>query len=259
MKYPFRTLFVGLSLALGLFLTACDSAAPDGQGRVRVLLTDAPIDLVSEARVTIQRVELRGDDQVVVLSEKPQSFDLLKLRNGLTTELADVTVPAGVYDEIRLIVGEEATLHFADGSTTRLKIPSGSQSGIKIRIEDVVVEEGAGLVEILVDFDASRSFIKAGNSGKYLFKPVIKVKRIKDGEKERDYDEDEDEELKGTITEVGDAYFVAGGKRFALDAFTDLSDLGGLSGLKVGILVEVEYRVLEDGTLLALEVERDDD
>ena len=54
-----------------------------------------------------------------------------------------------------------------------LKVPSGFQTGIKlVHTFDVVAGRTVGLV---LDFDAGRSVVKAGNSGKWLLKPTIKV------------------------------------------------------------------------------------
>ncbi len=36
------------------------------------------------------------------------------------------------------------------------------------------IEAGADRAVIIIDFDAEKSFVKAGNSGKYIFKPVLK-------------------------------------------------------------------------------------
>jgi hypothetical protein len=54
-----------------------------------------------------------------------------------------------------------------------LKIPSGINTGIKL-VHRFTVREGQ-VVELLLDFDACRSVVKAGNSGKYILKPTIKV------------------------------------------------------------------------------------
>jgi hypothetical protein len=60
-----------------------------------------------------------------------------------------------------------------DDDIHELKVPSGYQSGIKLVREFEIV---AGLtVDLVLDFDASASVVKAGKSGKYLLKPTIKV------------------------------------------------------------------------------------
>ena len=170
--YPTLWLFMG---ALLLFSSACDSNEGDAT-RLRVLLTDAPLDSVLEANVTIQRIELIDSaGQTIVLSEEEQPFDLLKLRDGVTENIADLTLENGIYQEMRVVVGEDASLLFTDSSTMDLKIPSGSSSGIKIKnLPEVVLADSVEEVVITIDWDAEESFVEAGNSGMYIFKPVIK-------------------------------------------------------------------------------------
>ena len=54
-----------------------------------------------------------------------------------------------------------------------LTTPSGQQSGLKMNVN---LEVPAGQVaDFAIDFDACKSFVKAGNSGKFLLKPVLSV------------------------------------------------------------------------------------
>jgi len=176
-----QRLFILLTslLALGAgatVLTGCDSADPeaDGQSRVRILLTDAPVDDIVEAHVLIERVELLGEDErVILLADEPQPFDLLTLQDGVTVLLADLDVPDGTYHQVRIVVDETAMVVFDDGTEEPLKVPSGTQTGIKINLPDLVIDED--VVEVTIDFDLQASFVKRGNSGKgYIFKPVLK-------------------------------------------------------------------------------------
>ena len=108
--------------------------------------------------------------------------------NGVSETLGDKEFPVGYYKQIRLIIGEtpesenniEGNPHpyanyviLQDGSEVPLKIPSGLQTGIKL-VHNFVVRRGE-TVELLLDFDACRSVVKAGKSGKYILKPTIKV------------------------------------------------------------------------------------
>ena len=167
-----------LALLLFIGLAGCDSLADADAplGRVQVLLTDAPLDGVAEANVTITRVELVGADSLapVVLADSAQGFNLLELQHGVTAPLADVAVPAGRYQQLRLVVANDAELVLHDGSTKPLKVPSGATSGIKILLPDFEIDDENDVVSMTIDFDASRSFVEAGASGKVLFKPVLK-------------------------------------------------------------------------------------
>jgi hypothetical protein len=261
MKHPLRygswaaALLLTLTLAV---LSGCDATDTGGGGRVRVLLTDAPLDGIAEAFVTIERVELIDTDgEVVVLMDDEQAFDLLLLRNGVTAPLAELEIPEGAYDQLRIIVDEEATLRLEDGSTSRLKIPSGSTSGIKVQVPRFVIDGDEDEVRIVVDFDASRSFVRAGNGGKYIFKPVIKVESFEMDDDDQDIDDDE--EIDGRIETIGTDFVVVDGRRFLVDTRTDFKGLAGLAALAIGMEVEVEFMRLDDGTLLAVEIEREDD
>jgi len=120
----------------------------------------------------------------------PKTYNLLKLVNGVTETIAKEEFSAGQYNQVRLIIGDSpesennllGVPHPAanyvilnDGSDTvePLKIPSGFQTGIKL-VHPFTVEAGQ-TKELVLDFIASKSVHKAGNSGKYILKPTIKV------------------------------------------------------------------------------------
>ncbi len=175
-----RLLFAPLAAA-ALVLGACeDTSGPgDGDAHLRVLLTDAPADYLESAVVEIGRIELLPadeDDERVVIVEDGGVFDLLDLQHGVTAELASLTLEPGAYREMRMIVeSAELTLAepytFEDGSITQsLNVPSGAQSGIKVRLHDGE-EDGDDGVEIrpgetvlVVDFDVSQNFVMQGNA-----------------------------------------------------------------------------------------------
>jgi len=54
-----------------------------------------------------------------------------------------------------------------------LSTPSAQQSGLKLQVHTTLEPELA--YDVLLDFDAAQSIVKAGNSGKYNLKPVIRV------------------------------------------------------------------------------------
>ena len=245
-------LFLGLAAVSG-----CDSVGGgESGGSVQVLLTDAPIDNIAEANVTIERVELLGEAGTIVLLEEEARFDLLELTNGITTELAQEDVPAGVYHQIRLIVQDEAEVVFTNDSTATLKVPSGTETGIKLNLPGGFrIGEGAEEASILLDFDASKSFVRAGASGKYIFKPVVKVETVEvQGEEVED-----SPEVTGAITAVGDSLVEVEGIALALTEQTDVDVDEGDSLLVEGTFVEADVTENGDGTYEILEIERSDD
>jgi hypothetical protein len=177
-----------------------------GNGYLVIKLTDAPFpaDLVAEANITIDRIQflattedddLTDDDlgediedqgnnessesKFVVEFEEPVTFNLLELSNGVTTILTENEIPAGYYNEIRLHIIESGIV-LTDETRFDLKIPSGSSSGLKIKLHPSLHIEDNGFAEVLLDIDVSRSFIVRGNLQKgkvngFIFKPVVRA------------------------------------------------------------------------------------
>lgn len=172
----FRTLFV-LGLAATIALAACDTTpevtTPDN--RVSVLLTDAPLEEATSLVVEFGRVDLApadGDAGIVTISEDPGEIDVLTLQNGVVHELGNTVVPDGSYSQIRLIV-ETATLFFGPDEFYDVKVPSGSESGLKILIDPPIVADDGSLHEVIVDFDVLRAVVETPpGSGNYLLKPT---------------------------------------------------------------------------------------
>ncbi len=234
-------------LLLGLMMS-CNNLSEDelglenqGKGTVVFKITDAPfpVDLVEEANVTIDWIELHKnptegldeeaiDEEEVILIEleEAETYNLLELRNGLTASMAEIDVPAGAYAEIRLHVVDAGIL-LKDGTTHNLKVPSGDASGIKIKLEPALdVVEGLQ-AEVLIDFDLSRSFVMRGNPNNnngFIFKPVVRaVANVQTAAGEISgtvtYDDgspigeasltlfQEDEQITSAITEVEDGFY----------------------------------------------------
>lgn len=183
-----KILLTFAAAAFMLVFAGCDKTN-DGNGRLVVNITDAPfpIDMVESAEVTITKLEIRkaGDGisdecPFMVIWEGSETFNLLDLRNGVVAELLDLEIPADEYDLLRLYF-DEASLKVKDGDNYTVKVPSGSQTGIKIFISPVLVVEGGLTTEMILDFDLSNSFVMQGNMNSpagikgFHFKPVIRA------------------------------------------------------------------------------------
>jgi hypothetical protein len=171
-------------------LAACSSSADNNSetGFLTLTLTDAPfpIDMVSQANVTITKIDIRRDSTEVddavfeTISEEVQSFNLLDLQNGVKSSLADLQLEVGSYDLVRLFV-DEASVVLKDGSQFDLNIPSGAQTGIKVFISPSIEVTGGLTSELLLDFDVANSFVVRGNPNTpagingFNFKPTIKA------------------------------------------------------------------------------------
>lgn len=167
-----------------LLLTSCD-VADDGSsssanGTLQVYLTDAPGDYEA-VWIDIEAVRIHVNDQDnidedddgwITISDDPMRVNLLELTNGEFEVLGETELEAGMYSQIRLILGDENEI-VKDGVTHSLDTPSAQQSGLKLNVNTQI--EGGEVYTLLLDFDASRSIVEAGNSGKFLLKPVIRT------------------------------------------------------------------------------------
>lgn len=148
-----------------------------GESTLQLRLTDAPTAL-EQVNIDIQSVSIKyRDDQNdstlnwVNLNTTPGIYNLLALQNGVDTLLATGVVPERQIKEIRLILGTNNTVK-NNGTIYPLTIPSGAESGLKIKFSKKLA---SGLNPLLLDFDAAMSVSQNG-SGAYMLRPVIKVK-----------------------------------------------------------------------------------
>ena len=161
-------------------------------GTLKLSLTDAPACGYDKVFVTVQKVRVHqsssaGDKDAgwseVVLAA-PLRVDLLSLNNGTLLPLGQTELPAGNYTQMRLVLGSAPppgspagmmanSIKPTDGDETQLTTPSGQQSGLKMNV-NIAVPAGQ-VADFAIDFDACKSFVKAGNSGKYILKPVLSV------------------------------------------------------------------------------------
>ncbi len=153
-----------------------DASTDDGQtSTLHVRLTDAPTHF-DEVNVDIRDVRVKfSDDSTntgwVTLVTTPGIYNLLDYTNGVDTLLATGAFPTQIIKEIRLILGNNNTV--VDGGIVYpLVIPSGSESGLKIKVSKKLQET---LETIIIDFDAALSVKKEGN-GDYKLRPVLRIK-----------------------------------------------------------------------------------
>lgn len=181
----FRALTAACMLAA---VAACGGGggAASGSGTLRLALTDAPSCGYDEVNVTIERVRVHQSSTaaesdggwVDLVQDPPQRVDLLTLTNGLLMELGQTRLTAGTYRQLRLVLAENTVLNPlansvlpTGGDEVALKTPSAQQSGLKLRVNVAVATDQ--LADVVLDFDACKSMVKAGGSGQFLLKPVI--------------------------------------------------------------------------------------
>jgi hypothetical protein len=188
--YRYNTLLlIGL---LFLFSISCEksSTSTEDSGKVLVKFTDDPfpIEYVNQVDLKITKIEIRikneeNQNPYLVIFERDTIISFIDLRNGITTDLPEVDVPVGTFDLVRVHI-DSAIVGLTDGQIFDLKIPSASQSGLKIFINPSLQVQGGLTSELLLDLDLSKSFNIQGNYNTpagikgFHFKPVIRARNL---------------------------------------------------------------------------------
>ncbi len=150
--------------------TERDGASPD-EGRVVFAITDAAasLDDIESILITINEVRVNSEATGwVTVSDAAKQFDLLRLKeSGTLAFLAEGSVPAGAYGQIRLAVGK--ILVISKGKTVQAKLPSDD-----LKVVGALTVEKGKTSSVTFDFLADQSLHTTG-SGTYIFSPVIKV------------------------------------------------------------------------------------
>ncbi len=200
------TIIAVLLFATGLLFTSCQKDAPAnsavttaGKQNVSIYMNDDPARYF-KVLVDIQRVEVKtdtgashhddhyydGDDDSDddhrghdgygkwdTLNITPGLYDLLRLRNGADTLLANGSSWKGRISKIRITLGSNSTVWTDAGTNFPLTICEGKPYVyVKVGANSIDTIAGGAIV-MRIDFDVARS-IKNKNGG-YCLKPEIKA------------------------------------------------------------------------------------
>ncbi|MDO9373532.1 MAG: DUF4382 domain-containing protein [Bacteroidota bacterium] len=174
------TAFFCAAAMSSLLLAACSKE--NEKSTLHLRLTDAPL---SVEEVNVEILEVRVNMTGPTPSDSPEEssngwikmetnkgiYNLLELQNGIDTLIGSALLPTGTVHEIRFVLGSQNTIK-ENGVVYPLVIPSGSSSGLKIKVDKKLK---ADLETLLIDFDAALSIKKEG-TGDYKLRPVLKVK-----------------------------------------------------------------------------------
>lgn len=183
------------AVAAAAALAACGGGGGDSessaQGVLQLSLTDAPACyqqvLVTVVKVQVQKSGNATDSEQgwtdIVPPKGPTQIDLLQLTNGTITDLGAANVDATRYSQMRLVLKENTaadpyanSIKLNDGTVVALTTPSGQTSGLKIKGDFNVAANST--TQMLLDFDACKSIVVAGNSGRYILKPVVRLSEL---------------------------------------------------------------------------------
>jgi hypothetical protein len=182
----------GFAVIACAILAACGGGGGDeATGRVSLGITDAPVDDAQSVVVQFSGVAFKregmGSETVADLEPSPRQIDLLQFQDGRAAILLDnVTLPAGRYEWVRLIVDNEPNVRDSfvtldSGAECELRVPSGAESGLKLINGFTLPADGE--VALTVDFDLRKSIhAPPGQRGSgldctqgYLMRPTLRL------------------------------------------------------------------------------------
>lgn len=175
-KTSFKYLAALIVLAVIIFVS-CAKENSGGTSTLQIRLTDGPTNLV-EVNVDIREINVKFSDDSsgtngwISMPTNARVYNLLGLQNGVDTLLASLVLPKDTVKEIRFVLGPNNTVKDSAGAIFPLVIPSGAQSGLKIKVSKKL---SATLETLIIDFDAALSVKKEGNAD-YKLRPVLKIK-----------------------------------------------------------------------------------
>ena len=181
-----KRIYYGMIILLMVFtFQSCSNESNDNidkTARVQLKLVDAPGDYL-EVNIEIVDIQYNSSEDeggwksFGTAEDYPINVDLTELTAGNSLILADTIIASGMMNQIRLILSDNNNLVYEDQDgqemETHLDTPSAQQSGLKLKLNEEL-EPGYSYTFIL-DWDVQKSIVNAGNSGKYILKPVIRV------------------------------------------------------------------------------------
>lgn len=188
-KHPLQLLIASSLTAL----VACGGSSSDSgdtngsgdtTGSFSLAVTDAAIDSANHVFVEFSGVSIQpAEGEVIEFTfDEAKQIDLLALQGSASQDLiAGEEVPTGDYEWIRLHVNAEADgvsdsyIEMTDGSQLELRVPSGSQTGLKL-VSGFTVTANTG-ADFTIDFDLRKSVVlpPAQQIGGAILKPALRL------------------------------------------------------------------------------------
>lgn len=178
-----RSIFTAGAIVGAAMLGACGGDDNNGNTtRLKLAVADAPVDGAQAVVVVFDGVELRGSgdgDPVLIEFDTPKAIDLLNDSGTASAVLFDQPIPSGTYTQIRLLVAADGDptdsyIDLADGSRQGLRVPSGSQTGLKL-VSGFEAPAG-GIANFTIDFDLRKAVTcPPGQNGVCLLRPALRL------------------------------------------------------------------------------------
>ncbi|MGC9363666.1 MAG: DUF4382 domain-containing protein [Fidelibacterota bacterium] len=179
-----KKVLILLIMITGIVFLSCesDSDGEAGTGEIVIKAFDAPFQgdvehiylHITEVSVHKAVAGSTSDTsaQWIVLSEADTTIDFLELVNGTMATLIHSHLDVGQYSQMRLLLGEGSAI-VVDGVSHTLRVPSGSESGVKLNLGFFINEDE--IIDIYLDFDAERSINKHPTQERYSLQPTFRV------------------------------------------------------------------------------------
>ncbi len=170
-----------LMLFFAVLFTNCsdeNSFQDTEKARISVKLFDAPGDYEKVYVEIVDVLLLVIDDKTVPncylsLNAKAGVYDLLDLTGGVEALLVDnLNIPTGIVYEIRLLLGDNNTIVMNNGETLPLFTPNTLQTGLEIRINQLIKPNLD--YTFLLDFDVAQSIVRTPTPDYIILKPEIR-------------------------------------------------------------------------------------
>ena len=185
--FPLLSIFAVITavlIVLALITCSNDQILNDNNGttQFQVRIHDEPFKssgkTVTELNITVIKVDIvkAGTGEIIncpITEEK--EMNILEISKSNPVVLSDVSVPSGDYEQLRLVIKNNATI-VVDDVSYDIKIPSGEQSGVKL---DGNFSIRGKFIRLDLDFIPEESVIYNKGQG-YILKPVIKISDIED-------------------------------------------------------------------------------
>jgi hypothetical protein len=177
-----RALAPVAALVLAITLAACGGGGSAGLDAQPESARAAAVCNYSHVYVTVQAVRVldaAGQWRDIALPAAKR-IDLMNLGGGVLQALGAAPLAAGQYSEVRLVLGADAgsdglaNAVQTGGTLAPLSVPSGEQSGLKLK-GTITVATGQFADVALQGFDACSAIVSAGSSGQYSLKPDIGI------------------------------------------------------------------------------------
>ena len=193
-----------MALATALFLAACGGGSSGGSpavetpapttGTFGLFITDKPSEDFAQINLdVVAAILIGGDDGHQVLFDvadgaDARKIDLLNLTN-FNEPVVFGEVAVGTYTKLRLVINNlELVPHDAETEADSIRIePLPANGKIDLLDQDGfdVLPGGTHLAVVDIDADKSIKVTGAGKSGKYKFRPVVKVQFSNDGAQDK--------------------------------------------------------------------------